>query len=143
MLLFLNDVAGSEILLILAFILIFFGSKSIPGIARTLGRTMRQIKDASSELQGEIKKSGLDIKKDLNFNRIIEDTAEDIKRPLDQYVSDLNHAVSYNSPTRPKKQEIETIETRESIETIQPEMEHKATHTPTEKTTEDKIDTLK
>ncbi len=103
MLLFLNDVAGSEILLILAFILMFFGSKSIPGIARTLGRTMRQIKDASAELQGEIKKSGLDIKKDLNLNRIVEETAEDIRRPLDQYASDLNEAVSYTPPPRPNQ----------------------------------------
>ncbi len=62
MILFLSDIAGSEILLILVFILIFFGSKSIPGIARTFGRTIRQIKDASQELQSEIKKSGLDIK---------------------------------------------------------------------------------
>ena len=63
MLIFLNDIAGSEVLLILAFILIFFGSKSIPGIARTFGRTIRHIKDPSSELQSEITKSGMDMKK--------------------------------------------------------------------------------
>lgn len=98
MLLFLNDIAGSEVLLILAFILIFFGSKSIPGIARTFGRTIRQIKDASSELQSEIKKSGMDMKKDLNLTGLIQETAQDIQRPLDQYVSDLDNAVKFDPP---------------------------------------------
>jgi sec-independent protein translocase protein TatA len=103
MLLFLNDISGSEILLILVFILIFFGSKSIPGIARTLGKTMRQIKDASNELQSEIKKSGVDIKKDLNLDglnldSLVRDTANEIQRPLDQYVSDLDNAVQFEKP---------------------------------------------
>jgi sec-independent protein translocase protein TatA len=103
MLLFLNDISGSEILLILAFILIFFGSKSIPGIARTLGKTMRQIKDASNELQTEIKKSGLDIKKDLNLDglnleALVRDTAQEIQQPLDQYVDDLENAVKFERP---------------------------------------------
>lgn len=98
MLLFLNDIAGSEVLLILFFILIFFGSKSIPGLARTLGRTIRQIKDASSELQTEIKKSGMDIKKDLNLKGMIDETAQDIRRPLDQYASDLDQAMKFEPP---------------------------------------------
>ena len=84
MLLFLNDIAGSEVLLILVFILIFFGSKSIPSIAKTFGKTIYQVRQASSELQNEIKKSGLDIKKDLNIREQIQDITEDIQRPLDQ-----------------------------------------------------------
>ncbi len=102
MVLFLNDISGSEVLLILVFVLMFFGSKSIPGLARTLGRTMRQIKDASGELQNEIRKSGVDIKKDLNLTGLIEDTAREIQQPLDQYVSDLDNAVSYQPPPRPQ-----------------------------------------
>lgn len=98
MILILNDVSGSEILLILAFVLIFFGSKSIPGLARTLGRTMRQIKDASADIQNEIRKSGADMKKDLNLKGILEDTANDIKRPLDQHVADIENAVKFEPP---------------------------------------------
>jgi TatA/E family protein of Tat protein translocase len=100
MVLFLNDISGSEVLLILVFVLMFFGSKSIPGLARTLGKTMRQIKDASSDLQDEIRKSGADMKKDLNLTGLLEETSRDIQQPLDQYVSDLEDAVSYQSPSR-------------------------------------------
>lgn len=104
MVLFLNDISGSEVLLILVFVLMFFGSKSIPGLARTLGKTMRQIKDASSDLQDEIRKSGADMKKDLNLTGLLEDTARDIQQPLDQYVSDLEDAVSYQPPPRHQTQ---------------------------------------
>lgn len=98
MLLFLNDIAASEVLVILIFILIFFGPKSIPGIARSLGKTMRQIKDATAEVQEEIRKSGVDIKKDMNLTGLISQTQEDIRQPLDQYVSDLDDAISYSPP---------------------------------------------
>ena len=98
MLLFLNDIAGSEVLVILVFILIFFGSKSIPGIAQTMGKTIRQIKDASNELQSEIKKSGADIKKDLDLTGLIQETSRDIQRPLDQYAADLEDAVKFTPP---------------------------------------------
>ena len=103
MLLFLNDIAGSEVLLILVFILIFFGSKSIPGIAKTFGKTMYEIKQASADLQGEIKKSGLDIKKDLNLTSIISETVEEVQRPLDQQMVEMDDIINY---TAPKKIEI-------------------------------------
>lgn len=100
MYLFLNDVAGSEILLILLFILIFFGSKSIPGIAKTMGRTMRQIQDATSDIQNEIKKSTSEYKKDLNLDGIFKETTEEIRRPVDQMIDELDHSVKYTPPPR-------------------------------------------
>ena len=100
MLLFLNDIAGSEVLLILVFILIFFGSKSIPSIAKTFGKTIYQVRQASSELQNEIKKSGLDIKKDLNIREQIQDITEDIQRPLDQQMVEMENLVNYNPQTK-------------------------------------------
>lgn len=124
MVLFLNDISGSEVLLILVFVLMFFGSKSIPGLARTLGRTMRQIKDASNDLQDEIRKSGADMKKDLNLNGLMEDTARDIQQPLDQYVSDLDDAVSYQPPPRmqvpPTVVETPTADTETTAPTAEP-----------------------
>ena len=93
MLLIFNDIAGSEILLILVFVLIFFGSKSIPGFAITLSKTIRQVKEASDDIQNEIKKSGREIKSDLNLDGLIRDTAEEIKRPLDQYAKDIEDVV--------------------------------------------------
>ena len=63
--LFLSDVAGSEVMVIVLVVLLFFGSKSVPGIAKSLGQALYQIRNASNELQQEIRKSGEDMKKDL------------------------------------------------------------------------------
>lgn len=60
-LLFFN-ISGGEIFIIVLFILIFFGADKIPEIARTMGRTMRQIKDATGEIQKDIQSSVKDVK---------------------------------------------------------------------------------
>lgn len=96
--LFLGDVAGSEILLILLFILIFFGANSIPGIARTMGRTMRQIKDASQEVQNEIRKSGGDIKGDFNLQKMVDDSVNDIAQPFKEHARTLDQALEFEPP---------------------------------------------
>ena len=55
-LLFLSPSSG-EIFFILFAVLMLFGSKSIPDLARTLGKGIRQIKNATSEIQNEITKN--------------------------------------------------------------------------------------
>ena len=90
-----SDIAGSEILLILVFVLIFFGSKSIPGIAQSLGRTIRQIKDASNDVQNEIKKSAGDIKGDFNLQRMMDETKSDIERPFREHAQTLDQAMNF------------------------------------------------
>lgn len=120
MVLFLNDIAGSEILLILLVVLMLFGSKSIPSIAQTLGKTIRQIKDASNDLQHEIKKSGMDIKNELNLEGLIQDTSQEIQRPLDQYVSEINEAVEYTPPAKDTpKIDSQTTDVPDSTHTVQ------------------------
>ena len=68
MLLFL-DVSGGEILLILFFFLMFFGAKSIPGAAKTMGKAMRQMRDATNEIQKDITNSVDEVKDEINENR--------------------------------------------------------------------------
>ena len=55
-LLFFN-ISGGEIIVIFLVVLMFFGTKSIPSIARTMGRTIRQVKDLTGEIQDDIKNS--------------------------------------------------------------------------------------
>lgn len=95
--LFLNDVSGSEILLILMVVLLFFGSKSIPSIAKTLGKALYEFRNATSEIQNEIKKSGVDIQKDLNIGNLLKDTTEEITRPMDQVFTDIENTVHYGA----------------------------------------------
>lgn len=120
MLLILNDIAGSEILLILVFILIFFGSKSIPGLAKTLGRTIHQVKEASSEIQSEIKKSADEMRGEMNLKGVIEETAEEVRRPLDQYAQDIDDTMKYTPPNKRTKLKAEAVEDVEDLTEKEP-----------------------
>lgn len=80
--LFLSDVGGSEIVLILVVILMFFGSKSIPGIARSMGKAVHQIKQASQDVQNEIKKSTGDVKADFDLQNVMRETVGIIEEPI-------------------------------------------------------------
>ena len=125
--LFLGDVAGSEIVVILIVILLFFGSKSIPGIAKTMGQAMYQIRNASSELQNEIKKSGVGIKEELNISSILKETQEQLVQPLDQMYSDVENSMHYTGrPQTPiekanQLEEVQADEAQATIETEEPE----------------------
>jgi sec-independent protein translocase protein TatA len=53
-LLFLN-LGGGEIFVILLVVLLFFGSKGIPQVAKGLGRGMREFRDAKNGIEREIR----------------------------------------------------------------------------------------
>lgn len=59
-----------------------FGSKSIPGIAKTLGKGMREIKTATNEIKRDIQNSTLEMRKDLN----VENPLTEMKKMMDQPV---------------------------------------------------------
>jgi sec-independent protein translocase protein TatA len=69
-LLFFN-IGGGELFLIILFIIIFFGAKKIPELARGLGKGIREFKNATSDIQKEIRNNAsnplddFDITKDL------------------------------------------------------------------------------
>ena len=71
MLLFFN-LGGGEIFVVLMFVLLFFGSKRIPEVARNLGRGIRQFKNAAEDIQRDITDSVQDVKR-----KVEQETKED------------------------------------------------------------------
>jgi TatA/E family protein of Tat protein translocase len=69
--LFLESLGGGELLVIMLFILIFFGSGKIPELARGLGKGMREIKDAMNGVQSEIRQT-------------MNETERSVKQPLNE-----------------------------------------------------------
>ena len=47
-------ISAPEIVIVFLVFLMLFGAKSVPGLARTMGRTLRQIRDASDEIKRDI-----------------------------------------------------------------------------------------
>lgn len=72
-LLFLN-LGGGEIFLILMVILLFFGSKRIPELAKGLGKGMREFKDAMGGIENEVRKAANDT------TSAVKNTIEDTKK---------------------------------------------------------------
>jgi len=62
-------IGGPEIIVVLLFIVMFFGSKKIPELAKGLGKAMREVKDASNDIKKEIRDSTSDIKDDLGLDK--------------------------------------------------------------------------
>ena len=57
-LLFIGGLGTWEILLLVLVVLIFFGAKRIPELARGLGRGIREFKDATREVKESIEAEG-------------------------------------------------------------------------------------
>lgn len=55
--LFLGDLGGGEMMVIITAILLLFGADKLPNIARSLGRGMREFKDATDEIKNELEQS--------------------------------------------------------------------------------------
>ncbi len=53
---FIGGLGGWEILLIVMVLLIFFGAKRIPELAKGLGKGIKEFKDATKEIKDEIEK---------------------------------------------------------------------------------------
>ena len=54
---FLGGLGGWEVLLILLVVLIMFGAKRIPELARGMGRGLREFKDATRDIKDELEES--------------------------------------------------------------------------------------
>lgn len=72
--LFLESIGTGELILILLFILMFFGSKKLPELAKGLGKGMREMKDAVQGIQDDIKE-GVNLEEQ---KKMIEDAKKDI-----------------------------------------------------------------
>jgi sec-independent protein translocase protein TatA len=62
-------IGGPEIIVVLLFVVMFFGSKKIPELAKGLGKAMREVKDASNEIKKEIRDSATSIKDDFDITK--------------------------------------------------------------------------
>ncbi|HEY6952162.1 MAG TPA: twin-arginine translocase TatA/TatE family subunit [Bacteroidota bacterium] len=51
-----GNLGGGEILLILLFVLIFFGAKKIPELAQGLGKGIREFRKAARDIQEDVEK---------------------------------------------------------------------------------------
>ncbi len=81
-------ISGQEIVIVFVVVLLLFGSKQIPEVARGLGKGMREFKKATDDIKREIRDSSADVMDDFkDIKRDIEsDTREivsNVKKKID------------------------------------------------------------
>jgi sec-independent protein translocase protein TatA len=99
-------IGGGEIFFILIVILMLFGSDKIPEIARTLGKGMAQLKNATNEIKHEIQKgaedNGLDMK---SLTGGISDEIASAKESMTKSINPIDLA----NPINEIKEDIENL----------------------------------
>jgi sec-independent protein translocase protein TatA len=75
-------ISGAELVFVFFIILLVFGADRVPEIARTIGKGMRQVRNATQDIKDEIHKSaekqGLDTDQIEQQIREVKDEVEDI-----------------------------------------------------------------
>jgi len=76
-------ISGGEIIIVVLVVLLLFGAKSIPDVARMLGKGMNEFRRASDEIKREFRANTSDIT----------DVVEETKTELNKEVSSISEAV--------------------------------------------------
>ena len=66
------NIGGSELFFILFIVLMLFGSKKIPEIARGLGKGLREMKNAANGIEKELTQEVNEIKDSTDIKKIID-----------------------------------------------------------------------
>lgn len=57
-----NGIGTTEVIIIAIFVLVFFGAKRIPELAKGLGQGLKEFRQASKDIKKEIEEGSKDIK---------------------------------------------------------------------------------
>ena len=91
--LFLNSISTGEVVIILIFVLMFFGSKNIPGMARSVGKGLRQLRDATDDIKRDIRHSVDGMEKEVKKNMSGVDFQKDAKDAIDSVQKNLDNII--------------------------------------------------
>ena len=77
-------ISGGEIIIVGLVVLLLFGAKSIPDVARMLGKGMNEFKRASDEIKRELRDQTSDIRNDIDEAKsYVEREASDMQKAVD------------------------------------------------------------
>lgn len=104
-------IGGGELIFIVLIIVMVFGSKGIPDIARFMGKTIAQIKNATNDIKSEIttsvKENGIDLN---SLSGGISDEIQKAKDGISKTVNPFEEIRSdIQNPIQKAKEDIENL----------------------------------
>lgn len=110
--LFLNLGAG-EVFIIILIIVMFFGTKNLPQLARGLGKGIRDFREAAGNIQREIQEGAEEMKKNINLQEEIDELKaatdvmkNDIQEGLNNINNDANAAMADDALPADQQQQL-------------------------------------
>jgi sec-independent protein translocase protein TatA len=103
-------IGGGELVFILFVVLMLFGSDKVPEIARTMGKAMAQLKNATNDIKSEIQKgaeaNGLDAKSLSDMTGNINSQITDARSSL---LAETNNLLGDTKEIEKIKEDIDSI----------------------------------
>jgi len=113
-------IGGGELIFILFIILMLFGSDKVPEMARTLGKAMAQLKNATNDIKNEIQKgaesNGFDPKSLTDFTQNLSSEVDETKKAFATKYSNFTEEIEVASHTIAQETSTEVSEISEQIE---------------------------
>jgi sec-independent protein translocase protein TatA len=85
-------ISGAEIVFILFIVVMVFGADKIPGIAKGLGKGMRQLRDATDDIKREIQKSAEKQGLDTDITKDIKKEFDEVKKNVDDVAGTIRRS---------------------------------------------------
>ncbi|WP_336126895.1 Sec-independent protein translocase subunit TatA/TatB [Mesoflavibacter sp. CH_XMU1422-2] len=82
-------ISTPEVFFILLVVVMLFGAKNIPDIAKGLGKGMRTLKDATNDIKHEITKSAENNGIDTNITKEVNEELNKVKDDLEQFTGSI------------------------------------------------------
>ena len=86
-------ISGPEIFVILLIVVMLFGADKIPEIARGLGKTIHQVKNATKDIKREIKDSAEKQGIDTEFTKDIKKGVDKLKDDIDDFTGPIKRGM--------------------------------------------------
>ena len=83
-------IGGQEAILIILAVVMIFGAKNIPEIARGLGKGMRMLKDASNDIKTEITKTAEQQGIDTSITKDVKDELKKVKDDFEDFTGSIS-----------------------------------------------------
>ena len=90
-------ISGGEIFVVVLVILLVFGADKVPEIARTIGKTVKSVREATDDIKYEITKesykikdTGVDLKKEVEEQtKILKNETSSIKEDVEESIGPI------------------------------------------------------
>jgi sec-independent protein translocase protein TatA len=87
-------ISGAEIFVIVLVILLVFGADKVPEIARTVGKTVKSIREATDDIKYEITKESYKIKDTgVDLKKEVEEQTKSLEKETDALKEDIEDTI--------------------------------------------------